>query len=83
MRQLLTFVKYILYMIGFGLLIPITFTFFTVGGLFLLVFGILGAIANAPIILAESINNEHWVTDKIKEVVKEKAEEIKKETSKG
>ena len=66
MNKVLTVIKYILYAIGFGLLIPISFAFIMVGGVFVFVFSLLGVIAYIPLLLAESIDNEHSISNKVK-----------------
>ena len=68
MNKLLTFIKYVLYAIGFGLLIPISFAVF--------VFSLLGAIAFIPLLLAERIDNEHWIIDKVKVEIDKRVEAI-------
>ena len=77
MNKLLTFIKYVLYAIGFGLLIPISFAFLMVGGVFVFVFSILGVIAYIPLLLAESIDNEHWISNKVKTEIDKRVEAIK------
>ena len=77
MNKLLTVLKYILYAIGFGLLIPITLTFFMLGGVFVFVFSLLALIAYIPLLLAESIDNEHWISDKVKAEIDKRVEAIK------
>ena len=69
MNKLLTVIKYVLYAIGFGLLIPISLAVF--------VFSLLGAIAFIPLLLAESIDNEHWISDKVKAEIDKRVEAIK------
>ena len=69
MNKLLTLLKYVLYAIGFGLLIPISLAVF--------VFSLLGAIAFIPLLLAERIDNEHWITDKVKVEIDKRVEAIK------
>ena len=77
MNKLLTVIKYVLYAIGFGLLIPISLTFIVVGGVFIFVFSLLGVIAYIPLLLAESIDNEHWISDKVKAEIDKRVEVIK------
>ena len=77
MNKLLTFIKYVLYAIGFGLLIPITLTFFMLGGVFVFVFSLLALIAYIPLLLAESIDNEHWISDKVKKEIDKRVDSIK------
>ena len=77
MNKLLTVIKYVLYAIGFGLLIPITLTFFMMGGVFVFVFSLLALIAYIPLLLAESIDNEHWISDKVKAEIDKRVEAIK------
>ena len=77
MNKLLTFIKYILYAIGFGLLIPITLTFFMLGGVLVFVFSLLALIAYIPLLLAESIDNEHWISDKVKAEIDKRVEAVK------
>ena len=77
MNKLLTFIKYILYAIGFGLLIPITLTFFMIGGVLVFVFSLLALIAYIPLLLAESIDNEHWISNKVKAEIDKRVEAIK------
>ena len=77
MNKLLTFIKYVLYAIGFGLLIPITLTFFMLGGVLVFVFSLLALIAYIPLLLAESIGNEHWISDKVKAEIDKRVEAIK------
>ena len=77
MNKLLTTIKYVLYAIGFGLLIPITLTFFMMGGVLVFVFSLLALIAYIPLLLAESIDNEHWITDKVKAEIDKRVEAIK------
>ena len=77
MNKLLTFIKYVLYAIGFGLLIPISLAFLMVGGVFVFVFSLLGLIAYIPLLLAESIDNEHWISDKVKAEIDKRVEAIK------
>ena len=77
MNKLLTTIKYVLYAIGFGLLIPITLTFFMLGGVLVFVFSLLALIAYIPLLLAESIDNEHWITDKVKAEIDKRVEAIK------
>ena len=77
MNKLLTAIKYVLYAIGFGLLIPITLTFFMLGGVLVFVFSLLGGIAYIPLLLAESIDNEHWIFNKVKEEIDKRVEAIK------
>ena len=77
MNKLLTLIKYVLYAIGFGLLIPITLTFFMLGGVLVFVFSLLALIAYIPLLLAESIDNEHWISDKVKAEIDKRVEAIK------
>ena len=77
MNKLLTVLKYVLYAIGFGLLIPITLTFFTLGGVLVFVFSLLALIAYIPLLLAESIDNEHWISDKVKAEIDKRVDAIK------
>ena len=77
MNKLLTFIKYVLYAIGFGLLIPISLTFFMLGGVLVFVFSLLALIAYIPLLLAESIDNEHWISDKVKAEIDKRVEAIK------
>ena len=77
MNKLLTVLKYILYAIGFGLLIPITLTFFMMGGVLVFVFSLLALIAYIPLLLAESIDNEHWISNKVKAEIDKRVEAIK------
>ena len=77
MNKLLTFIKYVLYAIGFGLLLPITLTFFMLGGVLVFVFSLLALIAYIPLLLAESIDNEHWISDKVKAEIDKRVEAIK------
>ena len=77
MNKLLTVLKYILYAIGFGLLLPITLTFFMLGGVLVFVFSLLALIAYIPLLLAESIDNEHWISDKVKAEIDKRVEAIK------
>ena len=77
MNKLLTVLKYVLYAIGFGLLIPITLTFFMLGGVLVFVFSLLALIAYIPLLLAESIDNEHWISDKVKKEIDKRVEAIK------
>ena len=77
MNKLLTVIKYILYAIGFGLLIPISLTFFMLGGVLVFVFSLLALIAYIPLLLAESIDNEHWISDKVKAEIDKRVEAIK------
>ena len=77
MNKLLTFLKYVLYAIGFGLLIPITLTFFMIGGVLVFVFSLLALIAYIPLLLAESIDNEHWISNKVKAEIDKRVEAIK------
>ena len=77
MNKLLTFFKYVLYAIGFGLFIPITLTFFMLGGVLVFVFSLLALIAYIPLLLAESIDNEHWISDKVKAEIDKRVEAIK------
>ena len=77
MNKLLTVFKYVLYAIGFGLLIPITLAFFMMGGVFVFVFSLLALIAYIPLLLAESIDNEHWISNKVKAEIDKRVEAIK------
>ena len=77
MNKLLTVIKYILYAIGFGLLIPISLTFFMLGGVLVFVFSLLALIAYIPLLLAESIDNEHWISDKVKAEIDKRVDAIK------
>ena len=77
MNKLLTLIKYVLYAIGFGLLIPISLTFFMLGGVLVFVFSLLALIAYIPLLLAESIDNEHWISDKVKKEIDKRVDAIK------
>ena len=77
MNKLLTVIKYVLYVIGFGLLIPISLTFFMLGGVLVFVFSLLALIAYIPLLLAESIDNEHWISNKVKAEIDKRVEAIK------
>ena len=77
MNKLLTVIKYVLYAIGFGLLIPISLTFFMLGGVLVFVFSLLALIACIPLLLAESIDNEHWISDKVKAEIDKRVDAIK------
>ena len=77
MNKLLTVLKYVLYAIGFGLLLPITLAFLMVGGVFVFVFSLLALIAYIPLLLAESIDNEHWISNKVKAEIDKRVEAIK------
>ena len=77
MNKLLTVIKYVLYAIGFGLLIPISLTFFMLGGVLVFVFSLLGVIAYIPLLLAESIDNEHWISNKVKAEIDKRVDAIK------
>ena len=77
MNKLLTVLKYVLYAIGFGLLIPITLTFFMLGAVFVFVFSLLALIAYIPLLLAESIDNEHWISNKVKAEIDKHVDAIK------
>ena len=77
MNKLLTVIKYVLYAIGFGLLIPISLTFFMMGGVLVFVFSLLALIAYIPLLLAESIDNEHWISNKVKAEIDKRVEAIK------
>ena len=77
MNKLLTVLKYVLYAIGFGLLLPITLTFFMLGGVLVFVFSLLALIAYIPLLLAESIDNEHWISNKVKAEIDKRVEAIK------
>ena len=77
MNKPLTVLKYVLYAIGFGLLIPISLAFFMLGGVLVFVFSLLGLIAYIPLLLAESIDNKHWISDKVKAEIDKRVEAIK------
>ena len=77
MNKLLTVLKYVLYAIGFGLLIPISLTFFMLGGVLVFVFSLLALIAYIPLLLAESIDNEHWISNKVKKEIDKRVDSIK------
>ena len=77
MNKLITVLKYVLYAIGFGLLIPISLSFLMLGGVFVFVFSLLALIAYIPLLLAESIDNEHWISDKVKKEIDKRVEAIK------
>ena len=77
MNKLLTFIKYVLYAIGFGLLIPISLIFFMLGGVLVFVFSLLALIAYIPLLLAESIDNKHWISDKVKAEIDKRVDAIK------
>ena len=77
MNKVLTLIKYVLYAIGFGLLIPISLTFFMLGGVLVFVFSLLALIAYIPLLLAESIDNEHWISDKVKAEIDKRVDAIK------
>ena len=77
MSEVLTLLKYVLYAIGFGLLIPISLTFFMLGGVLVFVFSLLALIAYIPLLLAESIDNEHWISNKVKAEIDKRVEAIK------
>ena len=77
MNKVLTVIKYVLYAIGFGLLIPISLTFFMLGGVLVFVFSLLALIAYIPLLLAESIDNEHWISNKVKKEIDKRVEAIK------
>ena len=77
MNKLLTLIKYVLYAIGFGLLIPISLTFFMLGGVLVFVFSLLALIAYIPLLLAESIDNEHWISNKVKKEIDKRVDSIK------
>ena len=77
MNKVLTLIKYVLYAIGFGLLIPISLTFFMLGGVLVFVFSLLALIAYIPLLLAESIDNEHWISNKVKAEIDKRVEAIK------
>ena len=77
MNKLLTVLKYVLYAIGFGLLIPISLTFFMLGGVLVFVFSLLALIAYIPLLLAESIDNEHCISDKVKAEIDKRVDAIK------
>ena len=77
MNELLTLIKYVLYAIGFGLLIPISLAFIMLGGVFVFVFSLLGLIAYIPLLLAESIDNEHWISNKVKAEIDKRVDAIK------
>ena len=77
MNKVLTLLKYVLYAIGFGLLIPISLTFFMLGGVLVFVFSLLALIAYIPLLLAESIDNEHWISNKVKAEIDKRVDAIK------
>ena len=77
MNKVLTVIKYVLYAIGFGLLIPISLTFFMLGGVLVFVFSLLALIAYIPLLLAESIDNEHWISNKVKAEIDKRVDAIK------
>ena len=77
MNKVLTLIKYVLYAIGFGLLIPISLTFFMLGGVLVFVFSLLALIAYIPLLLAESIDNEHWISNKVKAEIDKRVDAIK------
>ena len=77
MNKVLTVLKYVLYAIGFGLLIPISLTFFMLGGVLVFVFSLLALIAYIPLLLAESIDNEHWISNKVKKEIDKRVDSIK------
>ena len=77
MNKLLTVIKYVLYAIGFGLLIPISLTFFMLGGVLVFVFSLLALIAYIPLLLADSIDNEHWISNKVKAEIDKRVDAIK------
>lgn len=77
MNKVLTVIKYVLYAIGFGLLIPISLAFIMTGGVFVFVFSLLGVIAYIPLLLAESIENEYWISDKVKAEIDKRVDAIK------
>ena len=77
MNKLLTLIKYVLYAIGFGLLIPTSLAFFMLGGVLVFVFSLLALIAYIPLLLAESIDNEHWISNKVKAEIDKRVEAIK------
>ena len=77
MNKVLTVIKYVLYAIGFGLLIPISLTFFMLGGVLVFVFSLLALIAYIPLLLAESIDNEHWISNKVKKEIDKRVDAIK------
>ena len=77
MNKLLTFIKYVLYTIGFGLLIPISLAFFMLGVVLVFVFSLLALIAYIPLLIAESIDNEHWISNKVKAEIDKRVEAIK------
>ena len=77
MNKVLTVIKYVLYTIGFGLLIPISFAFLMVGGVFVFVFSLLALIAYIPLLIAESIDDKHWISDKVKAEIDKRVEAIK------
>ena len=77
MNKLLTLIKYVLYAIGFGLLIPISLTFIMLGGVLVFVFSLLALIAYIPLLLAESIDNEHWISNKVKAEIDKRVDAIK------
>ena len=77
MNKLITVLKYVLYAIGFGLLIPISLSFLMLGGVFVFVFSLLALIAYIPLLLAESIDNEHWISNKVKKEIDKRVDAIK------
>ena len=77
MNKLLTVINYILYAIGFGLLIPLSLAFIMLGGVLAFVFSLLARIAYIPLLLAESIDNEHWISNKVKAEIDKRVEAIK------
>ena len=77
MNKVLTVLKYVLYAIGFGLLLPITLTFFMLGGVLVFVFSLLALIAYIPLLLAESIDKEHWISNKVKKEIGKRVDSIK------
>ena len=77
MNKVLTLIKYVLYAIGYGLLIPIRLTFFMLGGVLVFVFSLLALIAYIPLLLAESIDNEHWISNKVKAEIDKRVDAVK------
>ena len=75
MSTFLLILKYVLYAVGFLLLAPITFAFFTVMLAIMLAFGLLGVLATIPLLIAESIDDNKWFTTTFKEIVKKEVQE--------
>ena len=75
MNTFLLILKYVLYAVGFLLLAPITFAFFTVMLAIMLVFGLLGVLATIPLLIAEQIDDNKWFTTTFKEIVKKEVQE--------